>query len=121
MNSCHLYIRLCPDEFPNDEKRIFWVLSFFKKDRAATWVDRMLCWAECHSCQCHATWDAFIKDYISHFCPPNEKTTTLMKLEMRQYYQNKHDIEEYIDSLRSLLTCCSTRMASLLSSNFAMD
>jgi hypothetical protein len=103
MNLCRLYIGLCPDEFPDDEKNIFWVLSFFKKDRVATWADHTLCWAECHSCQRHAMWDTFIKDYISHFCPPNERMTALIKLEMKQYYQNKCNIEEYIDEFEELI------------------
>jgi hypothetical protein len=103
MNSCHLYIRLCPGKFPDDEKKIFWVLSFFKKDQAATWADRTLRWAEHHGCPCHATWDTVIKDYISHFCPPNERTTALMKLETKQYYQNKRDVQEYIDEFEELI------------------
>jgi hypothetical protein len=103
MNPCHLYIGLCPGKFPDDEKKIFWVLSFFKKDHAATWADHMLRWAERHGCPHHATWDAFIKDYISHFCPLNERTTALMKLETKQYYQNKCDVEEYIDEFEELI------------------
>jgi hypothetical protein len=103
MNSCHLYIRLCPDEFLDDEEKIFWVLSFFKKDHAATWVDHTLRWAEHHGCQCHAMWDTFIKDYISHFCPLNKRMTALMKLKTRQYYHNKHDVEEYINEFEELV------------------
>jgi hypothetical protein len=68
-----------------------------------TWADHTLCWAEHYGCLHHTTWDAFIKDYISHFCPPNERTTTLMKLETRQYYQNKCDIKEYINEFEELV------------------
>jgi hypothetical protein len=103
MNLCCLYIGLCSDKFPDDEKKIFWVLSFFKRDCAATWADCMLHWVECHGCQHHATWDTFIRDYISHFCPLNERTTVLMKLEMRQYYQNKCNIKEYINKFEELV------------------
>jgi hypothetical protein len=120
MNLCHLYIGLCPGEFPDDEKKIFWVLSFFKKDRAATWVDCTLRWAEHHGCPHHAMWDAFIKDYISHFCPPNERTTVLNS---RRNNITKINVTSRNISmnLRNSLTCRSTRTASLLSSNFAMD
>jgi hypothetical protein len=48
-------------------------------------------------------WDAFIKDYISHFCPLNKRTTVLMKLETKQYYQNKCDVEEYINEFEELI------------------
>jgi hypothetical protein len=103
MNLCCLYIRLCPDKFPNDKKKMYWVLSSFKKDCAATWANSTLHWVEHHGCQCHMTWAKFIKDYISHFCPLNERTTVMIKLETRQYYQNKHDVEEYINEFEELV------------------
>jgi hypothetical protein len=45
----------------------------------------------------------FVKDFHSHFCPQKERTTVVMKLKTRQYYQNKHNVEEHIDKFEELV------------------
>jgi hypothetical protein len=37
------------------------------------------------------------------FCPENEATTALMRLESDQYYQGKWNIEAYIDEFKDLV------------------
>jgi hypothetical protein len=37
------------------------------------------------------------------FCPENETTTALMRLESDQYFQGKWNVEAYIDKLKDLI------------------
>ena len=41
LNSCSLYIHLAPEQFHNEEERIFWALMFFKSSRAAKWSENV--------------------------------------------------------------------------------
>lgn len=103
INSCMLYIALCSGEFANDQQKICWVLSYMKKDRAAVFADRTLRAEHKNRTARFATWEAFYATYISLFCPPNEAIMALMKLETEEYYQNKRDVEEYIDEFEELV------------------
>jgi hypothetical protein len=37
------------------------------------------------------------------FCPENEATTALMRLESNRYYQGKWNVEAYIDKFKDLV------------------
>jgi hypothetical protein len=37
------------------------------------------------------------------FCPENEATTALMRLESNQYFQGKQNVEAYIDEFKDLV------------------
>jgi hypothetical protein len=52
---------------------------------------------------CFKLWDVFYVTYISLFCPTNESTMALMKLETEEYYQNKCDVNKYIDNFEELI------------------
>jgi len=41
LNSCSLYIRLAPEQFQDEQKRILWALTFFKEGRAAKWSENV--------------------------------------------------------------------------------
>jgi hypothetical protein len=41
-NSCMLYIKLHTSEFPNNDAKINWVVSYMKTGQAATWADRLI-------------------------------------------------------------------------------
>jgi len=43
LNSCSLYIRLAPEQFYDEQKRILWALTFFKGGRAAKWSENVFC------------------------------------------------------------------------------
>ena len=40
-NSCTLYLRLVPEQFSCDEKKILWTLAFFKDGRATRWSENL--------------------------------------------------------------------------------
>ena len=38
LNSCQTYIRLCPEEFRDEQTKILWAMSYMKVNRAAKWT-----------------------------------------------------------------------------------
>jgi hypothetical protein len=98
-----LYAALCLEEFTNNIQQICWVLTFMKKDHAAIFADRTI-WSENWTGLPHfQTWELFYTTYILLFCPVNESTMVLIKLEMEEYHQNKCDVDEYVDDFEELI------------------
>jgi hypothetical protein len=52
---------------------------------------------------CFASWDEFRDEFTSAFCPENEATTALMRLESDRYFQSKRNVEAYIDEFKDLV------------------
>jgi len=53
-NSCFLYIHLAPEQFQDEQERILWALTFFKRGRAAKWSENIFR-QEADTCKGH-TW-----------------------------------------------------------------
>ena len=103
LNSCDLYVALVPDQFANDDARIYWALSYMKSGRAALFADRTLR-AHTKRNECPFTsWDAFRTAFEIEFCPKNEKQTARMKLEGSRYHQGSRTVEAYLDEFRELV------------------
>jgi hypothetical protein len=79
--------------------RIYWALSYFKGGRVATFTERII-WQEMRS---FASWDKFREEFTAAFCPENEATTALMRLESDRYFQGKQNVEAYIDEFEDLV------------------
>jgi hypothetical protein len=52
---------------------------------------------------CFASWSNFTEEFMATFCPENETTTALMRLESDRYYQGKQNVEAYIDEFKDLV------------------
>jgi hypothetical protein len=52
---------------------------------------------------CFASWDEFRDEFTAAFCPENEATTALMRLESDRYFQGKRNVEVYIDEFKDLV------------------
>jgi hypothetical protein len=50
-----------------------------------------------------ADWMDFTSEFRSTFCPENEATSALMRLESDRYYQGQQNVEAYIDEFRDLV------------------
>jgi hypothetical protein len=103
LTSCELYISLTQSDFVEDQVRIHWALSYFKGGRAANFAERII-WQEMRTGKmCFASWDEFREEFMAVFCPENEATTALMRLESDRYFQGKRNIEAYIDEFKDLI------------------
>jgi hypothetical protein len=49
-------------------------------------------------------WASFQEAFIADFCPENEATTAIMKLESSTYYQGKRAVDAYVDEYRDLIS-----------------
>jgi len=103
LNSCDLYIRLCPQEFVDDQAKVHWVLSYMKNDRAATFADRVLRQEAKTNLPRFGTWRSFRAVFIESFCPENEATYSLLRLESERYFQGRRTVEAYIDEFEQLV------------------
>jgi hypothetical protein len=68
---------------------------------------------------CFASWDEFREEFMAAFCPENEATTALMRLESDRYFQAKRNVEAYIDEFKTSSTSPATLIPSQSSSNSA--
>ena len=103
LNSCDLYIGLVPDQFVNDEAKIYWALSFMKANRAALFADRMIRTHSKTRSIPFASWGDFRDNFMKEFCPKNEVQTARMKLEGTRYHQGLCSVEAYLDEFRELV------------------
>jgi hypothetical protein len=83
--------------------RIHWALSYFKGGRAATFAERIIRQEMRSGKMCFASWDEFRDEFTAAFCPENEATTALMRLESDRYFQAKRNVEAYIDEFKDLV------------------
>jgi hypothetical protein len=103
MNSCVLYQSLCAAEFQDDQAKIHWVLSYMKSDCAATFADRTIRYETKYDSLRYGSWDAFQRVFIKTFCPENESTHALMRLESDRYFQGKRMVDTYVDEFEDLI------------------
>jgi hypothetical protein len=52
---------------------------------------------------CFASWDKFREEFMAAFCPENETTTVLMRLESDRYFQDKRNVEVCVDEFKDLV------------------
>jgi hypothetical protein len=98
LTSCELYISLTASDFVDEQVHIHWALSYFKGRRAASFAKEL--WS---GKMCFASWSDFTEEFVSAFCPENEATTALMRLESDRYFQGKQNVEAYIDEFKDLV------------------
>jgi hypothetical protein len=103
LNSCRLYISLAPSEFADDQGKIHWVLSYMKNGRASSFADRVLRHEEKTLKVRFPTWSAFEVAFIAAFCPENESTHALTRLEGTRYFQGRRTVDDYIDEFEELI------------------
>lgn len=103
VNSCRLYMTLCPQQFTNDVIRVNWVLSFMKKGRAARFAARALCHETTHGLLLYSSYASFETCILKEFCPQDKAMHAVTVLESQQYFQGRCTMEEYIDDFTDLL------------------
>jgi hypothetical protein len=103
LTSCELYILLTQSDFVDKQVHIHWALSYFKGGHAASFAECILRQELWSGKMCFASWHNFTEEFASMFCPENEATMALMRLESDWYYQGKQNVEAYIDEFKDLV------------------
>jgi hypothetical protein len=83
--------------------RIHWAFSYFKGGCVASFAERILQQELRFGKMCFTSWHDFTEEFVATFCPENEATTALMRLESDQYYQGKWNVEAYIDEFKDIV------------------
>jgi hypothetical protein len=103
LNQCELYLSLRRSDFPSDEVRITWALTFMKSGRAANFAERALAYKTKHGEGKYDSWTDFVLAFEDAFCPLNESTNAITRLESESYYQGRRNVDEYIDEFEELI------------------
>ena len=98
LNSCTLYLRLAPEQFTYDEKKIFWTLAFFKDRHAAKWSQNLFRQEADTGIFPIRSWTDFEQQFQSQFFLVNAEADAINTLEGSSYYQGNWTVDDYLDS-----------------------
>jgi len=104
LNSCSLYIRLAPEQFHDEQKRILWALTFFKGGRAAKWSENVFRQEADTGVFPIQTWGDFEQQFQLHFFPANAEADVINALERTSYHQGNWMVDDYLDSFQALVS-----------------
>jgi len=93
-----LYLRLAPEQFTCDKKKIFWTLVFFKDRRVAKWSENLFHREMDTGIFPIRSWTDFEQQFQSQFFPVNAEADTINTLEGSSYYQGNWTVDDYLDS-----------------------
>ena len=103
INSCELYMALAPHQFVENNAKIMWVFSFMKTDRAACFITQHMQNYQTIGSLLYATWNEFITEFVTEFCPKNKLLTSQTDLETSKYFQGSRNVDEYVDEFCELI------------------
>jgi hypothetical protein len=89
LTSCELYLSLMGADYPDEQARIHWALSFFKSGRAATFAKHIVSQEMKTGVMAFTDWTDFTSEFMSTFCPENKATSALIRLKLDCYKASK--------------------------------
>jgi hypothetical protein len=107
LNSCQTYIRLCPKEFPDEQTKIVWAMSYMKSGHAQKWTVHIFRWEqqpENSDFTRFLDWEDFRDEFKKEFTPPHADSLAINRLESSAYFQKGWSLDDYIDEFQDLIT-----------------
>jgi hypothetical protein len=107
LHSCQTYIRLCPEEFRDEQTKIVWAMSYMKSGRAAKWTARIFRWEELPENSGYSKfldWQDFRDEFKKEFTPAHADALAMNRLESTAYYQKTRSLDDYVDEFQDLIT-----------------
>ena len=106
LNSCQTYLRLCPEEFPDEQTKIMWAMSYMKTGRAQKWTARIFRWEQMEGNANHPKffdWEDFRDEFRKEFTPAHADALAINRLESSAYYQRNRSLDDYVDEFQDLI------------------
>ena len=107
LHSCQTYIRLCPEEFRDEQTKIVWAMSYMKSGRAAKWTARIFRWEELPENLGYSKfvdWEDFRDEFKKEFTPAHADSIAINQLESAAYFQRTRSLDDYLDEFQDLIT-----------------
>jgi hypothetical protein len=103
LNQCELYIRLRKPDFADEATQINWALMYMKSRRTAAFAEELITY-EADKGESHFdSWRNFRERFEEKFCPLDKATVAVNRLESIAYFQDKHELDDYINKFDELL------------------
>ena len=108
LNSCQTYIRLCPSEFPDEQTKLAWAMSYMKSGHAQRWTACIFRWeqqTENADQSKFLDWEDFATTFKTEFTSTHSDALAINHLESTAYYQNQKArlLDEYMDEFQDLI------------------
>jgi uncharacterized coiled-coil protein SlyX len=100
INTCQAYFRLRPDQFPDEQTKIQWAMTYMNQGQAQKWANRVYHWeATPTNAGSHhfVDWDDFRSHFQTEFFPLHSDAMAMNKLEGTSYFQGCRTVDDYLD------------------------
>jgi len=107
LNSCQVYICLCPNSFTDKQVKIVWAMAYMKAGQAAKWSACIFRWEEQpENVGYHkfVDWEDFRDEFKREFCPVYADSVAINRLESTAYFKKSGSVDEYLDEFQDLIT-----------------
>jgi len=107
INSCQAYFHLRPDNFPDDQTKIQWAMTFMNQGRAQKWANRIYWWESIPAnagALYFVNWDDFRSRFWTEFFPLHSDAAATNRLEGTGYFQSRQTVDDYLDDFRDLIS-----------------
>jgi hypothetical protein len=107
INTCQVYFRLRPDQFPDEQTKIQWAMTYMNQGRAQKWANCIYHWeaVPANIGNPHLVdWDDFRSRFRTEFFPLHSDAVATNKLEGTSYIQGRRMVDDYLDDFRDLIS-----------------
>ncbi len=107
INACQAYFRLRPDNFPDEQTKIRWAMTFMNQSRAQKWANRIYRWESTPAnsgADYFVDWDDFRSRFRTEFFPLHSEAAATNRLEGTTYFQGRRTVDDYLDDFRDLIS-----------------
>jgi hypothetical protein len=106
LNVCQAYFCLHPDNFPDEQTKIQWAMTYMNQGRAQKWANRIYHWELIPTNAGNpyfVDWDDFRSRFRTEFFPLHSGAAATNRLEGTTYFQGRRTVDDYLDDFRDLI------------------
>jgi hypothetical protein len=107
LNACQAYFCLRLDQFPDEQTKIQWAMTYMNQGRAQKWANHVYHWEAIPANVSNPhfiDWDNFRSHFRTEFFPLHSDAVATNKLEGTSYFQGCRMVDDYLDDFRDLIS-----------------